>query len=185
MSGRMLPGGSTAALAIVAWMVLGALPAAAGGGCHAELTEGRGETVAMRKACFRPSVLRVEPGTDVTFVNQDPIAHNVSANAWGEFGDLNQGDRFTATFSEPGVYPFACTYHPGMVGSIVVGDGTAAGAGDTVSTRSGTAGDAEASVASGAGSTSPLGWLGAGAGGLIVGVGLGLLASKRRPRETR
>lgn len=99
-----------------------ATPALAGGGCHSATTQGEGDRVEMAKACFSPSVLRTDPGTEVTFVNRDPVVHNVSASEWGYFGDLNRGDDFTATFSEPGVYPFACTYHPGMVGAVVVGD---------------------------------------------------------------
>jgi plastocyanin len=179
MHGRMLRAGFAAATAVVASLLLGAPPAVAGGGCHAQPTEGSGDTVTMVKACFRPSVLRVEPGAEVTFFNRDPIVHNVSANGWGEFADIDQGDRFTATFPEAGVYPFACTYHPGMVGSIVVGDGTTAGAGDTVSMRFGSAEDASASAALEAGSWSPAAWLGA-AGGVVVGIGLGALAMRRR-----
>jgi hypothetical protein len=34
------------------------------------------------------------------------------------------------TFDETGVYPFACNYHPGMTGAIVVGDGKGAGGDD-------------------------------------------------------
>jgi hypothetical protein len=33
---------------------------------------------------------------------------------------MEQGDRFSVSFDEEGVYPFACTYHPGMTGAIVV-----------------------------------------------------------------
>ena len=42
------------------------------------------------------------------------------------------GDAFTATFREPGIYPFACTYHPGMTGAIVVGDGKGVASGETI-----------------------------------------------------
>jgi len=31
-------------------------------------------------------------------------------------------------FVRSGVYPYVCTYHPGMVGAVVVGDGTGLGA---------------------------------------------------------
>ena len=35
------------------------------------------------------------------------------------------------SFDEAGTYPFACSYHPGMTGAIVVGDGKGvAGGGD-------------------------------------------------------
>ena len=42
---------------------------------------------------------------------------------------MAKGDAFTATFDGAGIYPFACQYHPGMTGAIVVGDGKGAGSG--------------------------------------------------------
>jgi plastocyanin len=109
-----------------------AAPAVAGGGCHSGATQGEGDTVEMMDACFTPSILRVQPGDAVTFVNRDPITHNVGGNLWGNLDDMNRGDAFTATFDEEGTYPFACSYHPGMTGAIVVGSGTGAGNGENV-----------------------------------------------------
>jgi hypothetical protein len=40
-----------------------------------------------------------------------------------------EGDAFTVRFDETGIYPFACNYHPGMTGAIVVGDGKGVGSG--------------------------------------------------------
>jgi hypothetical protein len=68
----------------------------------------------------------------VTFVNRDPFAHNVSAYGWGWYDDLGEGQAFRATFREPGIYPFACTIHPGMTGAIVVGNGTGVGSSERV-----------------------------------------------------
>jgi hypothetical protein len=36
------------------------------------------------------------------------------------------------SFDEAGTYPFACTYHPGMTGAIVVGDGKGAGGAEAI-----------------------------------------------------
>ena len=122
---------ATTAVALV-WLVLPAVPALAGGGCHAGVTTGSGTTVEMIDACFTPTTLRIDPGESVMFVNTDPMIHNVTANLWGHFDDLNEGDTFRATFDDPGIYPYACSYHPGMSGAIVVGDGTGAGNGESV-----------------------------------------------------
>lgn len=175
----------------VALMGSWASPAVAGGGCHAGMTQGEGDRVEMVKACFTPSVLRTDPGTEVTFVNRDPIVHNVSAGEWGYFADLSRGDEFTATFSQPGVYPFACTYHPGMVGAVVVGDGTGAGSGRTVTLGDGSQSEVQApsgeraSVRPASGDGSSL-WLAGGAGGLALGAGAafgaGWLVRRRRAR---
>jgi plastocyanin len=167
------------ALLVVPVFSLGLLlpsPALAGGGCHAGLTEGEGDTVAMSKACFRPGILRVDPGAQIRFVNKDPLAHNVTANGWGFFEDMEEGDAFRATFGESGIYPFACTYHPGMTGAIVVGDGIGAGSGELVRVyeeASTTARPASSTEGSG------LGWLAAGAGGVLLGVGVMLLIRRR------
>ena len=60
----------------------------------------------------------------MTFTNADPFAHSVlGANAtWGDYDGFRGKDR-TYRFTEPGVYPYVCTYHVGMVGVIVVGSG--------------------------------------------------------------
>jgi plastocyanin len=115
-------------LAILAATVPAAAPAEAGGGCHAPATEGRGTTVALVDLCFTPTVLRVEPGTTVTFANRDSIAHPLSrpGGKWGWEGTA--GGRATARLDQAGTYPFFCYVHPGMVGVVVVGDGRGTGA---------------------------------------------------------
>ncbi len=112
--------------------------ALAGGGCHTGATQAdeTGEQEAMVRiagACFTASLTKVDPETAVTFVNEDWTTHNVGGNEWGYFDDMREGDAFTATFADPGIYPFACSYHPGMTGAIVVGDGSGVGNGSTVS----------------------------------------------------
>jgi plastocyanin len=97
------------------------VPAAGGGGCHEPSTERSGTDVEMKGMCMTPAVLRVEPGTTVTWTNRDPLAHNLHATQWGA-GDLAPDATFTQTFAEPGTYAYACTLHPGMVGAVVVGD---------------------------------------------------------------
>ena len=120
-------------------VVLGMPGAAlAGGGCHGGVTQSdatgeKATTVRMIDACFSASVTTVDPGTEVTFVNSDfGLIHNVGGNGWGNFEDMAKGDAFTATFDGTGIYPFACQYHPGMTGAIVVGDGTGTGSGANI-----------------------------------------------------
>lgn len=118
--------------AFLVWLALPVPFAAAGGGCHTGVTYGDGIAVVMQDACFTPTILYVAPGTDVAFSNEDPLTHNVTANGWGHFDPMDQGDGSTATFDRPGVYPFACQYHPGMTGAVVVGDGKGDGSGEYV-----------------------------------------------------
>ena len=117
-----------AAVAVVAGTtVVPMAPASAGGGCHQpEVSEGTGTTVETRNVCFEPTVLRVPPGTTVTFVNRDGVPHSltgVNLDGWDELGaDVAVQHRFDA----PGLYPYMCNLHPGMTGVVVVGDGRGA-----------------------------------------------------------
>ena len=103
-----------------------AVPAAAGGGCHAEAdeapTEASGTRVALEQCRMSPAVLHADVGSTVTFVNEDPMGHNVLGQGWGTDALLS-GATFTHAFDEPGTYAYACTIHPGMVGVVSVGDG--------------------------------------------------------------
>jgi plastocyanin len=182
MRGAAIRLGLVAAASTAVLTVPWAGPAGAGGGCHAGRTKGQGATVEMVKACFTPSILRVDPGAEVTFVNKDPVTHNVTASDWGLFDDMDQGDSFSARFAEPGIYPYACTYHPGMTGAVVVGDGVAAGSGTDVAV--GSASEPKAAVdgatdETAAGSSTPVGWIGGGIAALAIGVALGSLGRRR------
>ena len=130
---------------VVMIMILGAIvgalvptgSATAGGGCHdRQFGDEKTNEVKMGNLCFYPTVARVEPGTKVTWRNGDPVTHMVigAGGAWGSPNELASSGRTTFTFDEPGVFPYSCPIHPGMVGAVVVGDGvasTAAGIGVT------------------------------------------------------
>jgi plastocyanin len=150
--------------------------ASAGGGCHTAATEGdaSGEkeaTVRMIDACFAATVTTVDPGARVTFVNSDDgITHNVGGSQWGHLEDMLPGDAFTVSFDETGIYPYSCSYHLGMSGAIVVGDGKGAGAGETISVEPvAPAPVAVTRVDGGSGGVPPIGLIAIG----VVGAGLG------------
>ncbi|HZQ37057.1 MAG TPA: HAD-IC family P-type ATPase, partial [Dehalococcoidia bacterium] len=75
---------------------------------------------------FRPGTLHVTAGTTVTFVNDDEHAHTVTSGTRGDpdgrfdSGLLQPGQRFKVTFAQPGNYPYVCTLHVGMEGTIIV-----------------------------------------------------------------
>ena len=118
---------STLALFALGLGAVDAAPAAAGGGgCHRDRqlgpTEATGTSVDLVDFCMSTSVLRVDPGTVVTFTNLDPAPHNVVGS--GMFVDeLQTGESAAFRFDDAGTFAYACTLHPGMVGAVVVGDG--------------------------------------------------------------
>jgi len=65
--------------------------------------------------------LTVQVGTTVTWTNADQMAHTVTA-AGGAFssGDMAQGATFSYTFAQEGTYDYTCTYHPRMLGQVIV-----------------------------------------------------------------
>ena len=180
-----------AVAAVVGAGTLSSWPVAAnagGGGCH-KISQGEGDAVAIRDSCFTPAILHTDPGTNVTFVNQDPYPHNVAAPQWGWYDKLRKGDGFSAMFEREGVYPFACTYHPGMTGAVVVGDGMGAGSGSPVEVEPFEAAAAEPqapavvpierAVERRAPSSGWVGWTAGGVLGLIVGSGVAFAARRR------
>ena len=120
------------ALVLIGVAVALPAPATAGGGGCIEITMGTGTTIELQDFCITPSLLRIEPGETVTFVNRDEFRHIITSAGveWSSDGYMRADEAFTATFSENGVYPFQCYLHPGMAGAVIVGDGTGLGAAD-------------------------------------------------------
>lgn len=80
-----------------------------------------GATVTINDFAFMPAELRIAPGTTVTWSNEEWAPHTATANdETFDSGRLDQGASFEHSFSEPGMYSYSCTFHPGMVGTIVV-----------------------------------------------------------------
>ncbi|HEX2094989.1 MAG TPA: cupredoxin family copper-binding protein [Longimicrobiaceae bacterium] len=75
----------------------------------------------MRGFAFTPSNIEVVAGTTVEWTNNDPMAHTVTATD-GSFdsGLIQPGAVWRRTFDTPGTYPFNCTPHPFMKGTVVV-----------------------------------------------------------------
>lgn len=68
--------------------------------------------------------LTVSQGQKVTVTNKDAVAHTLTSKSTGLFdtGSIT-ADGGTGTFtapSKPGSYPFGCTFHPDMAGTLVV-----------------------------------------------------------------
>lgn len=80
-----------------------------------------GGQVVISGFAFAPPDLPVATGTEVTWRNQDPAEHTVTADA-GLFGSdpLAQGQQFSTRIETPGTYAYFCAIHPSMRGTIEV-----------------------------------------------------------------
>lgn len=79
--------------------------------------------ITIKSYTFRPAALTVRPGALINVVNQDSVAHTVTATGPKAFdtGDIGPGTAVTFTApTKPGNYPYACTIHPYMKGSLSV-----------------------------------------------------------------
>jgi plastocyanin len=71
---------------------------------------------------FQPASIVVSAGTNVTWINRDPVIHTVAADD-GSFRspDIDgNGGKFEHTFEIPGNYSYYCTIHPFMKGVVVI-----------------------------------------------------------------
>lgn len=70
---------------------------------------------------FVPATLTVTAGTTVTWTNNDTSPHTVTDNKRTfHSAALDTKDTFTYTFAAPGEYVYRCTFHPMMVGRVIV-----------------------------------------------------------------
>lgn len=70
---------------------------------------------------FSPSVIKVSPGTTVTWTNDDQIIHTVT-DLGGKFdsGLIQAGEAWDHTFDAKGTNYYFCSIHPWMRGAVIV-----------------------------------------------------------------
>ena len=75
----------------------------------------------MDGVSFTPEQLIVKVGETVTWTNKDPFPHNVTSSS-GEFksGNIAPDAQWTYRATAAGRYPYTCTLHPGMNGTLIV-----------------------------------------------------------------
>ncbi|MEE8519355.1 MAG: plastocyanin/azurin family copper-binding protein [Dehalococcoidia bacterium] len=73
---------------------------------------------------FTHQDLVVSVGTTITWVNRDSASHTSTATAGSSLRWnsrlLKTGESYAVTFNEPGTYPYRCSIHPRMTGTVTV-----------------------------------------------------------------
>ena len=80
-------------------------------------------TVLAKGLKFVPKDVVIAAGGTVTWRMDDgSVPHNVTSKGDEEFAsdNINDGKTFEHTYAEPGEYPYTCTLHPGMDGTVTV-----------------------------------------------------------------
>ena len=90
--------------------------------------------VSIKNFAYAPGNRQVDAGGTVTWSNDEAmVPHDVSTRIPGrpdpvlpfESPLLQPGGSFSFTFAEPGVYPYYCSLHPAMLGTVTVVAGAA------------------------------------------------------------
>jgi plastocyanin len=109
-------GGGTPVLRLLAMIlgaVLGAAPASAA-------PRAKSYVVTIQQMAFARPPANLHVGDRIEWVNADLFVHSATA-ADGSFDvELKPKARTTIVLRKAGTIPFACRYHPGMKGSLVV-----------------------------------------------------------------
>jgi plastocyanin len=83
-----------------------------------------GNSISIKNFAFDPSTLTVKTGTAVTWVNNDGATHALVSDTGSPVlfssDPLATGASFTFTFAQPGTYPYHCSIHPTMKGTVIV-----------------------------------------------------------------
>jgi plastocyanin len=77
--------------------------------------------IVMDGTTFAPNDVTVKVGDTVTWINKDPFPHDVYSSA-GDFrsGALDPDRQWQLRATRPGRFPYVCTLHPGMNGTLIV-----------------------------------------------------------------
>jgi len=76
--------------------------------------------------CYIPSIIIIEKGKQVTWINEDSAFHSVTSGFYEtptdlfDSGYLDPFESYSLTFDEAGTYDYFCTLHPWMKGQVIV-----------------------------------------------------------------
>ena len=75
----------------------------------------------LTSAAYAPNPITVAVGGTVTWTNNDTTSHTATAtNGAFSSGTIAPNGKFSMTFPTAGSFPYRCTFHPGMVGTVTV-----------------------------------------------------------------
>lgn len=84
--------------------------------------------ITIQNYAFSPPSVTIPVGTTVTWTNLDRVSHTIVNSGTSQFGigqvfksnPLGPGETFSFTFDKAGTYPYHCSIHTQMKGTITV-----------------------------------------------------------------
>ena len=88
----------------------------------ASLADAKKGIVSIANFAFSPRLSQIAVGERITWTNDDDTAHRIQSagSAFAPSAVLDTRASYSATFAKPGQYPYFCSIHPTMTGTIVV-----------------------------------------------------------------
>ena len=77
-------------------------------------------TVVIDGVKYEPETITIKRGETVTWVNKDPFPHTVTAKGVFDSREIPAGKSWKYTPRKAGEYPYICTLHPTMKGTLKV-----------------------------------------------------------------
>ena len=119
---------SLGVLLIASLSILGCGSSSTTSGETTTTTQSSGNTVTMKNSSFQPNSITVSAGDAVTWINEDSVSHTVTGDKTGagddfESGTMKPGQQFTHVFDQAGTFPYHCSIHTSMKGTVVVSSG--------------------------------------------------------------
>ena len=95
-------------------------PAAGGGGC-ATSSEAGAVSAGIENFTFTPADVTAAVGETITWTNSDSAPHTVTLDDGAcDTGNIAQNASAGLVFDAAGTYPFHCTIHPNMKGTVTI-----------------------------------------------------------------
>ena len=100
----------------------GGSSSSSGGSSSSNATSSSGSGIKIDNFAFSPATLTVSGDRLIAVANDDSTAHTFTADDGHSFdtGPIDTGASTSVTAPRPGRYPYHCTIHPFMHGTLVV-----------------------------------------------------------------
>ena len=78
--------------------------------------------VTIKSLKYLSDTTEIKTGETVEWVNDDLTPHTVTSDSGGELnsGSIDVGATWSHKFTQPGTFPYFCTFHREMKGTVIV-----------------------------------------------------------------